>query len=171
MLSGTPGARVHWLDWELRTISRSTLSTWEDKDHSLYNQIPHFFPLKTLTKLLGLLLHCSEMSLEDDAPIRLSLMGPLTLYLCNLAPIVFILLQTGFHQKPGRFLMMCIQKTEIQVPCRKKKKRSFCTLCYYCTFCTVYTKLDFKKDIGLFFSLSYMVENQGNFTFIRFTWE
>lgn len=84
-----------------------------------------FLPHETLTKLLALLLQHFEMSLEDDALVRPSLMGPSH---CKLAPIVFILLQpstTGFRRKPASCLMMCIQKTEIWVSRKKKEKNLF----------------------------------------------
>jgi len=93
------------------------------------------------------------MSLEDDALIRPSIMGPLTLDLCKLAPIVFILLEpsiSGFLQKHSRlFNAVLPEDQDTDSSQKKRKKSSFCTLCYYCTFCRVYTKLDFKEDIGL----------------------
>lgn len=68
--------------------------------------------------------------------------------------------------------MMCIQKTEIGVFRRKKKKKKKALFEHYASVVhsAVYTEVDFKKDIDLFFSLSYMAEIQGNFTLIKFTW-
>lgn len=157
MLSGALRVRVHWLDWELRPIGWSMLSTWEDKEQSVQSDVA-FLPPEDTDKAVRTPIAVFWGEPEGDAlVVRPSLRGLLTLHLCKLTPIVFILLWpfiTGFLQKLGSFffLMMCIQKTDTQVPHRKKReKSSFCTLCHYCTFSSLH-KIGFSKRHTAIFS-------------------
>lgn len=122
-------------------MSRTMFSMRGQGSGSVQSETTFLAP-EDIAKLLGLLLPCSEMSLEDDALITPALMGPLTLYLCKLVPIVSSFNSHWFLQKLGRFLMICIQKTEIQVPHRKKKKNLFA---HFCTFCTGYTERFYER--------------------------
>lgn len=75
----------------------------------------------------------AEMSLEDDLLTGASLTDSLTVPMQAFSHS-FILLQTSvtaFLHQVELFLMMCIQKTEIQAACWKKPQSSFHVL-HYC---------------------------------------